>query len=691
MAEPALDLQEGPAPSAQDASATKPRIKLPPKYDDEAQFLQEMRDLFREHSEADRLNRDAATEDLQFVIGNQWDDMVRQRRDAARKPVLTINRLPAFVAQVLGTRRLNQTEIKISPDNGGTQQIADVREGLIRSIQKLSRAKRAYDNALAGAVMCGIGNFQLCLEDATNDIWAKEIRIRPIMDHLAVVWDRFITDPTGADAEVCFVIDTMAQRDFYRAWPWATPADIATDLAQRADMRLTGWIGIEDVRVVDYWRLRRKKRLYALMQTGATVDITDIDADGDEGMAILSQIAQDRDGEPLLREVVVKYAEMYICSGLDILEGPFIYPIDRVPVFRVPGWEVKTGDWVHRWGLTRFVKDPQRLHNYYRSTVAEKLMQTPRGVWMASDTAVQGREQAWRNSHLSDDPLLIWNAESGNKPERIPPATMEDSLISQAMMTSQDIKDVTNIHEANLGMPSNEVSGRAIDARRRVSDTGTVIYHDNLTSAIEECGRVCNDLIPVVYDSARIVKVLGEDGKEFAQVINDADNPLAIDITSGKYAVTAMTGPAYETKRIETADAMANLANAMPQVLSVGADIIVEAQDWPEKDRLARRLRNNMAGINFEPDEITPVMAQVQAGQQAGQQAQAQAALQKMAIENRAKESQTVLNMARARNFMSQAQAQMPKIAIQGAQAQSQIADRRVRAQLEAVRAFTGR
>ena len=681
---------EGPDRTQQTAGARKPNFKLPKGYEDEQQFLQEMRTLFNEDQEADRLNREAGSEDLKFVIGDQWEDYVRSRRDAGRKPTLTINRLPAFVAQVLGSRRLNETEIRIVPDNGGDTDIAEVREGLIRSIQKLSRAKRAYDNALAGSVMCGIGTFQVCLDDATNDIWARDIKIKPILDHFAVVWDRNLTDPTGRDAERAFVIETMTKYDFYAEWPWAQPADVSMDLANRYDLRSNGWLGVDDVRVVNYWRMRKAKRTYAMMMNGATVDITDIDPDDEMGAGMLASIATTNDGEPIIRDVNVRYAQLYICSGTDILDGPYNYPVDRVPVFRVPGWEVKTGERWHRWGIVRHAKDPQRLHNYWRSAVAEKLMQTPRSVWMASDTAVQGREQQWRNSHLTDDPLLIWNAESGNKPERVPPAQVEDALLAQAMITSQDIKDVTNIHEANLGMPSNEVSKVAIQQRQAVSDTGSVIYHDNLTAAIEECGRVCNDLIPVVYDSIRTIKVLGEDGKENAQVINDMNDPLSVDITLGKYSVTASTGPAYDTKRKEQAEFMLSIVNSVPQLGQVAGDLILEAQDVAGAKKLAKRLRNNMPGVVFEPDEMTPEMQMREAAQAQGAQAQQQLAMMAAGVDLEQKRSQATLNLARARNFMVQAGTMPEKNAISAANTASQIADRRVRAQLEAVRVFSG-
>jgi hypothetical protein len=640
-------------PVARDPSARKPKIKLPDGYASEGAFLEEMRKLFADDIGADKLNRDAALEDLKFMVGDQWDDATRQRREAARKPVLTINRIPAFVAQVLGSRRLNETEIKVRPDNGGTKEVAAVREGLIRNIQKVSNAKDAYDNALAGAVICGIGNFQVMLEYESEDVWDQKISIAKIADHMSVVWDRHLTDSTGRDAKHCFVVDTLSKEEFYRLYPWAQPADMGVDAATvRGDLRMSGWISVDDVRVVNYWRMRTRRRVLALFTDGSTREITEQTPDED-----LANIVEDAEGRPIIREVDSKYAQLYICSGLDILEGPYNLNISRIPVFRVPGWEIRVGDNKQRWGLVRFLKDPQRLHNYWRSTIAEKLMQTPRAVWAAADTAVAGREMQWRNSHLSDDPLLIWNAESGQKPERVPPAQLEPALISEAATTSQDIKDVSNIHEANLGMPSNEVSGAAILARQRVSDTGTILYHDNLAAAIAEAGRVINELIPIVYDTPRVIKVMGTDSSEYMQVINQANNPESVDVTLGKYSITVEVGPSYNTKRIESAQNMLGLATAMPQVLSVAADLIVEAQDWPGSEKIAARIKNTLPPQILGPTEQTPqTMARLQAESEAQSQI-AELAARKAIAEFMELQSKTVLNYAKAQAASAEATA----------------------------------
>lgn len=670
-----------------DASVRKPEFDLPEGYTNESEFLLEMRTMFQDDLQVDRLNREAALEDLRFGVGDQWDDITRSRREAARKPCLTINRIPAFVAQILGSRRMNETDVKVAADNGGTAPVAKVREGLIRNIQKVSKAKIAYDNALMGSVMAGIGNFGLELKYSTNDaLGEQDINLYKIGDHLSVVWDRGMSDPTGEDATRAFVVETFSQQDFYQQWPWATPADIAVDINLRGDLRMTGWVSVNDVRVVEYWRMRKQLRTLAMLIDGSSVDITDV-----TDPITLLKIASRKDGSPIIRQVMKPYAQMYLCSGNDILEGPYNLPISRVPIFRVPGWEVQVGDWKHRWGLIRFLKDPQRLHNYWRSVVAERLMQTPRSVWVAPESAIAGREAQWRTSHLSDDPLLVYNSETAAPPQRINPAQLEDALMGQAELTAQDIKDVSNIHEANLGMPSNEVSMVAIMARQRVSDTGTIIYHDNLAMAIEAAGRTMNELIPVVYDTARVVKVLGDDAKEYMVAINSFDDPNSIDITAGKYDITCGVGPSYATKRIEQAASMLGMAQAMPNILSLAADLIVEAQDWPGADKLAARLRNALPPGILSPDEMTPQQQQNAAIAGQHQQQQVQNQQQMQTADYLAKQAQAMLDTARARNFAAEAANQPQKMDMEAMKTAGDLAHTQLEDRLDALRLAQGK
>lgn len=670
------------------ARAKKPKFKIPSDFDNEAAFLEQMRKDFYDDVMADKLNREAMLEDLQFMVADQWTDAVRSVREAAGKPVLTVNRIPAFVAQIVGNRRLNETEIKVVPDNGGTVPVARVREGLIRSIQKISRADIAYDTALQNAAICGLGNFQITIDYDSDDVFEQTMKFEAIPDALAVVWDRMVFDPTGADAGHVFVVDSMPRQEFEKRWPWSTPADLM-DPTIRGDIRMNGWISVDDVRVVTYHRVRTRRRTLALFDDGSTRDISDAITNG--GLQdLLPNIVQRADGSPIVREAQRKYVESYLCSALDILEGPYELPISRVPVFRVPGWEVCVGEWKHRWGLVRFLKDPQRLHNYSRSMVAQRMMQTPQAKWLASADAVAGREKDFRNSARGDDPLLIYNGETGIKPEILPPSQIEQAWMGLAEITAQDLKDISNIHEANLGMPSNEVSGAAIMARQRVSDTGTVLYHDNLTQAIEQAGIVADQLIPYLYDTPRIIKVLGNDAKQDMQIINAMGDPRSIDITAGKYSVSVVSGPSYATKRMEALASMTSLANAAPQLLATFADYYVEAQDWPLADKIAKRIRMSMPPGILSQDEVTPEIAAKAQGQAQQQQMQQKMMIQQAIAEYMKTQSEVALNSARAKNFEVEAETAPARVQTEAMTAASQAAERELAGHLDAIKVAGG-
>ncbi|MGH7465894.1 MAG: portal protein, partial [Longimicrobiales bacterium] len=432
----------------------------------------------------------------------------------------------------------------IIPDAGGEKKIAEIREGLIRNIQKVSRAQYAYDKAFEQQVIGGLGHFQIHLDYAHDDVFEQDIRIASIPNPLAVVWDKDSVEPTGSDAQHAFVVDKLARSDFKNRYPNAQAGEWNADMTMN---RHGGWDDGNTVQVVSFWRMRSKTRTVALMQDGTVQDVTDIP------ITEWWDLVVDKDGEPMVREVQRRYAQMYICSSQDILAGPYELPIIRIPVFRVPAWELFIeGDRI-RWGHVRFLRDPQKLHNYWRSTLAEKLVGSSKHKWLASNSAVDGREEQWRNSHLSDDPLLVWNQESGQRPERAEPLQLEPALIQEAGMAAQDIRDVSNQHESSMGQQGNEVSGRAISARQRVGELGTVIYQDNLNMAIEEAGAVINQLIPFVYDTPRIVKVLGEDmlTEKLVSINGDPQkDPTTVDITLGKYSVSVTAGPSYTTRRV---------------------------------------------------------------------------------------------------------------------------------------------
>jgi len=622
------------------------RTKTPKGFDNVDSFLQDMRSKWEWGYGFNEHNILAGKEDAKFVVGNQWDPVVEQRRKDQRKPVLTFNRLVAFVAQVVGNRLMNETEIRVNPDKAGTKEIAEIREGIIRSIFKNSYADFARDEAAKYQVVGGEGYFTLTMEYESDDVFEQHIRIGAITDPYSVVIDPLSIEPSGADAQWGFVSDDIPQQEYKKRWPWA--AEISFEGRQKWNSN-GFWLHEDTIRVVSYWRMVTEgTKVLALYQDGTVHDVTEM-----EEFEYINLVETYSDGRPYIREVPNRFARLYVCSGNAILEGPYDYPISSIPIYRVPGWELNDGDKIHRWGLIRFLKDPQRLHNYWRSTVAEQLVAAPRNKWLSTPDAVKGHEAKWRRSPTSDDPFLYYN-DGETPPQHIPPPGIDAALVNEAAISTQDMKDISNIHEAALGMPSNEVSKVAIQQRQMVSDVGTYLYVDRRRLADERCAKNINELIPYIYDTKRTVTIIGRDDKVAMTVLNDPSNPNS-DMTLGKYGVTVTVGPASETKRTLAAEQMMAFVNAMPQSASVVMDIIAEAQDWPRNGEFARRFKMLLPPGTIPIDEMTPEQQQAAQMQEQIQQMQAQLEKAMAEAELAGKQAKAANDEARARLAEAQA------------------------------------
>jgi hypothetical protein len=178
---------------------------------------------------------------------------------------------------------------------------------------------------------------------------------------------------------------------------------------------------------------------------------------------------------------------------------------------------------------------------------------------------------------------------------------MQDKGFEQAALLAVDeMKATTGIYSAALGEQSNETSGRAILARQREGDTANFAYIDNLSRAIRYSARVIIDLIPKIYDTERVVEIMGMDGQKKLEKINSArvnDDGMVEpvnDLTTGRYDLVVDVGPSYTTKRIEALNMMVEIAKMNPAIMQIAGDLIVKSMDWDGADAIAERLKRTV-------------------------------------------------------------------------------------------------
>lgn len=582
----------------------------PEGFETQEAFLSDMRKNYLADVEFDRINREQALDDKKFAAGEQWDPIVLEQRKGL--PCLVINNIPQFTAQLVGDWRESRRAIKVVPSNDEDVDIASVRGDLIRAIEMQSRADRVYDSAFESVVQCGDGAFRVSVEYARDDVFDQDIFIRPIEDCLSVVWDRYSVDPTGRDARRCFVDDRIPKSEFEAKWPHAKPSELDDEtLFER--MYAQNWVDDDSYKVTEYWRLVERQRVMALFENGK---VFELNADN------IDEIVE-KYGPPVKTRLAwCTYAQMHLCTGFCILSGPYEYRLNRLPIIRMSGRVTNVGGRRIRYGLVRFMKDPVRLKNFWRSVAAEQLGYAPKAKWIAPESAVEGREEAFRKAHLSRDPLLVYNDGAEAPPTLIPPPPVEASLLNEAATNQQDMKDVTGIHDASLGVKSNETSGRAIQARQREGDIASLTFHDNGNAAVLEAGDVINQLIPQIMDSTRIVRTIGEDEAMKFIKVNDPYDPNAVDLSVGMFDVALSTGTSYTTRRVEAAQAMMDAIQVWPQLMSVAGDLVAKAQDWPGADKLAERLKKTIppqlleegeeGGLGVTPEQLQEMQMQLQ-------------------------------------------------------------------------------
>jgi len=162
-----------------------------------------------------------------------------------------------------------------------------------------------------------------------------------------------------------------------------------------------------------------------------------------------------------------------------------------------------------------------------------------------------------------------------------------------------------------LGNRSNENSGIAIQRRNAQAQTSNFHLVDNLTRSIRHGGRIVVDLIPHIYDAARVERIIGEEGQEqivkLNQMFQKNGEEKIYDTSVGQYDVNVEIGPSFATKRQEAAAAMIEFTRAMPQQAALISDLIAKNSDWPGATEIAERLKKGLPpGIAEETGDDKP-------------------------------------------------------------------------------------
>ena len=577
-------------------------------------------------------SREDELDDLRFMAGspdNQWQwpaDVLATRGSVQgqtinARPCLTINKLPQHVRQVTNEQRQNRPSGKVIPaDDNADVQVAEIFNGVVRHIEYMSDADVAYDTACDNQVTYGEGYIRLLTEYCNEESFDQDIKIGRVRNAFSVYMDPTIQDPCGADAEWCFVTEDILISDYERMFPDASP--VSTIMSQGVgNESMAQWLAEDTIRIAEYFYKSYEKATLNLYPDNQTA------FKGTPQDANLQMMF----GKPIRSREVDRQKVMWMkTNGFDILDERE-WPGKWIPVVRVVGneWEVEGKLYIS--GLVRNAKDAQRMYNYWTSQEAEMLALAPKAPFIGYGGQFEGYEMQWKTANTTNWPYLEVNPDVTDGagavlplPQRAAPPLPQTGLIQAKMGAGEDIKATTGQYDASLGQQGNERSAKAIVAREKQGDVGTYHYVDNLARAIRHITRQIVDLIPKIYDTQRIARIIGVDGdvdmvkfnptqKEPVKEIRDEMGALIEKVYNpgvGTYDVMVTTGPGYMTKRQEALDAMSQILQSNPALWSVAGDLFIKNMDWPGAQEMAERFKKILdPKVLSEGDQSPEMMA----------------------------------------------------------------------------------
>jgi len=581
-------------------------------------------------NEADQNNRSEALEDLKFAAGDQWPVEIQNSRVLEARPCLTVNKVDAYCRQITNQMRQQRPRIKVhGMNNESDARMAEILQGICRHIENHSDADQAYDKAGDFAVRMGWGYWRVTTDYVRDDSFDQEIYIKAIDNPFTVYFDPNSVMPDGSDAETVLITTVVSKDNFRKMYP-----DAETE--QGFTMRGTGdtnpeWVMKEDIRIAEYFYTERKATKVHLLSDGSSVKSDDLPPQDVLDAAGIT-IVETRNSF----EKKIKWCKL---TSMEVLEegewaGKYI-PI--VPVF---GQETVVENKKKKFGIVRMAKDPQRMYNFWQTSLTESVALAPKAKWLLAEGQDEGHENEWAMANIKSMPVLRYkqkdiDGQPAPPPQRLQPEPPPVGIMAAAQAMTTDLMQVVGIFDPSQ-LPQGNISGKALQGQQQQVDMTNFHYYDNLTRSIRQTGRIILDLVPHIYDRERVLRIIGDDGKPEILTINqygqdeEGITKILNDVTVGEYDVVMDTGPGYNSKRQEAVESMMALFAADPSLIQQAGDLLVRNMDFPGAETIADRLAVNNPLAKVDDKSKVPPRVQMQLQQLQAQNQQSQQAIQQL-------------------------------------------------------------
>lgn len=512
--------------------------------------------------------------DIEFRAGKQWTAEEMERRN--NRPTLVFSKLNTIVRHIVNNMRNNRPSIKVVPGNSEKDSyMSNIFQSIIHNIEKNSFAANIYDNAFESAVVAGIGYYQIDT-DYIDDGFDLDIVLKPIDSIFNVYIDPEMKS-NYEDYNWAILINKIPMEKFKETYP-------ESKICSRNfifDRQYIDFFDKNYVNIADYYYIDRDYEEKYLLSNG---DI------------VLKKDYEEIDGVEIIRKRKVEKRQVKLVrtNGIEILAETIIPGAKNIPIIPVFGDTFILNGKRHFEGCIRQLRDIQRKFNHDISLSEELIQLAPKSPWLIAEGQIENYAELWKNSNRENYPYLPYKPVTIQGQTVPAPTRTQFSPDIQALTTSAQMSDALLTQMSGISdsdMINQPSSAESIVAQRKKSELLNKNYADNFNKSLLYAGKILVDMIPVVYDTERVIRISGDNQEEDRIItINSYNEDKQYWLNAGKFNVEIQTGSYGETQKQEAVQMMAMLFQTNPELFNICGDVFFKNQGWQGAQEVAKRI-----------------------------------------------------------------------------------------------------
>jgi len=565
-------------------------------------------------------------EDYNFALGEQWNPEDRQKLEEAGRPCLTFNRIKPILNLVAGYQRENTARIKVNPEGGEDKIFSEVCDKGIHYVDKLSHLTYKLGYQFDDGIYCGKGFLEAIIsydkDPIRGDIIFKQrtpYQIRPDPDcteydmnegasycfkgpvklsknELLNLYPKkkklikgFIKD-NDDEVENGSGLLSEGDDDDYGNRPNVTSVvhkqeeDTDKEPEFEGDIKFTLW---------EYWHIKHVPKYFVIEVKSGEPRRFDTKEEAE------SFITSQNFGKVIERSIPEMWVAAMVCGHvIQDIKSPMEPYYSGYPFFRfIADWAPNAETEVLRvQGMTRQVKDPQREKNKAKSQYLHILNTQANSGWIGEEDALS--DTGWTDlEQMGSKPGVVVKIKKGyyEKLREILPKGPNQGHYIREEKADEEFKQILGVNPDLMGFQEGTSSGRAIAMRVKQAILALVRIFQNYRYTKEIIGKFILEMMPMVFDEKKLMKVLGPQYMKL-QVAEDRPDGLneghisayLTMIKDNKYDVLVTEADQNTSIRFET---FQELIEASKAGVQIPPDLLIEYMDLQNSEEVKKRVQ----------------------------------------------------------------------------------------------------